>query len=132
MRLDAIAVITAALTLAATLAGAEPLTRSDRQGAVTVTVTLPAAPEAGAPLGVRVVLETHSVGLDGVQFDRAVVLRTADGDVGPTAVEVSGGGHHREAVLRFPPPRPGEEVRIVVSDVGGIAERVFAWPAVIR
>ena len=43
------------------------LTKRDRQGPVTVTVT-PAPPaEAGTPLKVKVVLDTHSVALDAVK-----------------------------------------------------------------
>ena len=58
-----------------------------------------------------------------------VALRTPDGtDIAPVAVEqTSGAGHHREAVLVFPPlARPGD-VRIVVKNVGGVAERSFSW-----
>jgi hypothetical protein len=104
------------------------LTRQDRQGPVTVVVTL-LAPASGAPLKAKVVLDTHSVSLDAVSFEQAVALRTADGaDVGPTAVEqTSGSGHHREAVLVFPPLPAGGSVRLVVKNVGGVPERTFSW-----
>jgi hypothetical protein len=108
---------------------AEPLVRSDRQGPVAVTLTLLAPPAAGTPLGVRLVLDTHTVSLDGVRIDRAVALRTAGGDIAPTRVEASGGGHHREAVLSFPPPQPDQPIVLVVKDVGGVPERLFTWAA---
>ena len=105
------------------------LTKRDGQGPVSVSVTLSAAPEVGAPLKAKVVLDTHSVALDGIKFEEAVALRMPDGtDTAPAAVEqATGSGHHRQAVLVFPPlARPGD-VRIVVKNIGGVAERSFSW-----
>ena len=111
-------------------AAQDPLRRQDRQGPVTVAVTptSPLAPET--PLRFRIALDTHSVALDDVVLERAVVLRTADGkDLAPSAVEQpKGGGHHREAVIVFPPVTERGEVRVVVKNVGGVEERVFTWP----
>jgi hypothetical protein len=105
----------------------EGLTKRDQQGPVTVAVTLVAPPSAGTPVRVRVVLDTHSVGLDGIAFDQAVAVRAADGrDVAPTAIEeASGSGHHRQAVLVF--PAQAGPLRVVVKNVGGVAERSFVW-----
>jgi hypothetical protein len=107
----------------------EGLARRDAQGLVTVVVTLmpPFAP--GGAIKVKIALDTHSVALDGVAFDEAVTMRTPDGaEVRPSAVEqASGGGHHRQAVLAFPPLSQPGAVRIVVRNVGGVAERTFAW-----
>ncbi len=104
------------------------LTKQDLQGPVTVTVALTALPAAGVPITVRVVLDTHSVGLDGIAFEKAVAVRTPDGaDLAPTAVEAKGSGHHREALLVFPPQTSAGPVRIVVKDVGGVPERSFVW-----
>lgn len=116
------------------LAGAEEgLTKRDSRGPVTVVVTLTEAPAVGAPLRVKVSLDTHSVGLDTIAFDRVVALRTSAGDLSPTAVEASqGGGHHRSALLVFPPPAEAGPVSIVVKDVGGVAERAFVWEAAAR
>ncbi|MBI4590725.1 MAG: hypothetical protein HY725_18020 [Candidatus Rokubacteria bacterium] len=107
----------------------EGLMKQDRQGPVTVAVTLTAPPAVGAPVKVKVVFDTHSVGLDAIAFDQAVVLRTGAGaDVAPTAVEqAQGGGHHRSALVVFPPLAQAEPVRIVVKNVGGVAERSFVW-----
>ena len=106
----------------------EGLTKRDQQGPVTVVVTLVAAPSADTPVRVKVVLDTHSVGLDGIAFDQAVAVRAADGrDVAPTAIEeASGSGHHRQAVLVFPAAQAGP-LRVVVKNVGGVAERSFVW-----
>lgn len=104
------------------------LTKEDRQGPVTVVVTLTALPAIGAPVKAKVVLDTHSAGLDSIAFDRVVAVRTSDGaDIAPAAVEqVSGSGHHRQAVLVFAPLAAGP-LRIVVKNVGGVAERSFVW-----
>jgi hypothetical protein len=118
----------AALVTVGAAQAQEGLTKRDARGPVTVVVTLADAPAAGAPLKVQVVLDTHSVGLDGIAFDQAVVLRSPDGtDARAAAVEQSpGGGHHRQALLVFAPVEKGP-IRIVVKDVGGIPERVFLW-----
>jgi hypothetical protein len=109
-------------------AAGQTLTKSDRQGPVSVTVSLPGVPVAGRPVEVKVVLDTHSVGLDGVALDRVVTLRDPDGaEAAPTEVRTGGAGHHREARLTFAPvTRPGS-IEVVVRDVGGIAERRFGW-----
>lgn len=118
-----------ALGAAGGLEAQEGLTKQDRQGPVTVAVTLTAAPAVGAPIKVKVVLDTHSVGLDGIAFDKVVALRSPDGaDIAPTAVEqATGSGHHREATLVFPPPAQAGPLKIVVKNVGGVAERSFVW-----
>lgn len=106
----------------------ESLTQRDARGPVTVVATLLPAEAPGAPVKVKIALDTHSVALDTISFDRSVVLRQADGtDMAPTAVEVSGGGHHRQAVLTFPPTEAEGAMRVVVKNVGGVPERVFTW-----
>lgn len=115
-------------TVGAAWAQAGP-TKQNRQGPVTVAVT-PASPLAAeTPLRFRIVLDTHSVGLDDIAMERAVVLRTANGkDVAPSAVEQpQGSGHHRQAVFVFPPVADRGEVHVVVKNVGGVEERVFTW-----
>jgi hypothetical protein len=106
----------------------DPFTKRDQQGPVTVVVTLMPPATAGAPLRAKVVLDTHSVALDGIALDRAVVMRANGIDVPPTAIEqATGGGHHRDAVLVFPVPTQPGPVQIVVKNVGGVAERSFSW-----
>lgn len=107
----------------------EGMTKRDRRGPVTVAVTLTPLPAIGTPIKVKVSMDTHSVALDDIAFEEVVVLRTPAGpDLAPTAVEqVAGGGHHRQAVLVFPPLAQAGELRIVVKNVGGVAERSFVW-----
>jgi hypothetical protein len=128
MRALTLALVVATL-LAAPPSDAQELTKTDRQGPVAVAVTLSTAAVVGAPFEVKVELDTHSVGLDGIAFERAVVWRGPDGvEVTPMAAEqVKGSGHHREAVLVFPAISQAGTGRIVVKDVGGVAERVFEW-----
>ncbi|HLC41715.1 MAG TPA: hypothetical protein VJO34_08825 [Methylomirabilota bacterium] len=105
------------------------LTKRDAQGPVTVAVTLLAAPSLGEPLKAKVVLDTHSVSLDGIKFEEAFALRTPDGvEAPPVAVEqATGSGHHRTAVLVFSAPTKAGAVNIVSKNIGGVAERSFSW-----
>jgi hypothetical protein len=122
-------IVTAAGALVSgTAAAQEPLTKRDDRGQVTVTVTLEAAPAPGRPIRAHIVLDTHVVALDGIALEQAVALRAPDGrDTAPTAVEAAkGGGHHREATVVFAAPG-GEEIHLVVKNVGGVAERSFRW-----
>ena len=78
----------------------------------------------------KVVLDTHSVNLDGYRFEEVVRLRDGKGgELAPTAVEgATGSGHHREATVRFawPEPKP-KTVELVVRGVAGVPERLFQW-----
>lgn len=126
--------IAIAMVLAANSVAVEPtLSREDRRGGVTVTATLLPSVTADGPLRVKVVLDTHSVGLDDLAFERIVALRAPDGsDVTPVAIEeAKGSGHHREAVVVFGGSH--NPVLIVVKNVAGVAERSFSWelPAAI-
>ncbi len=93
-RITVAATVVAAVFSAA--AAQDTLRRQDRQGPVTVVVTptSPLAPEM--PLRFRIALDTHSVALDDVVLERAVVLRTADGkELAPSAIEQAKGGGGR-------------------------------------
>lgn len=99
-------------------------------GGITVDVTF-LKERSDAPT-FQVVLDTHSVNLDGYRFEEIVRLRDGrGGDMPPAGVEgAKGSGHHREATVRFawPDPRP-TSLELVVKGVAGVAERVFRWPA---
>jgi hypothetical protein len=116
-----------AMAVALLLNAQDGATKRDRQGPVTVTVTL--AESSASGIKAKVVLDTHSVPLDEIAFDQVVSLRRPDGaDIPPVAVEqMTGGGHHRTAVVVFPAADGGTEMRIAVKNVGGVAERVFRW-----
>ncbi len=128
--LSRVVIAVSMLTLCSSgVALAQPeLTRQDRQGPVTVALTVLPLLGAEAPLKVRIALNTHSVGLDDIALESAVALRSAEGtDVPPVAVEqATGGGHHRQAVVIFP-PISSARLRIVVKNVGGVSERLFDW-----
>ena len=106
----------------------EELTKRDSRGPVAVTVTLTAPPTDGASIKVKVVLDTHSVSLDRIEFEKTVAMRIReDIDIMPSLAETKGGGHHREALLVFPPVSQGGKLMIVVKNVGGVPERLFSW-----
>ncbi len=123
-----LALVVLSVAVAGSAWAQDSLTRRDGQGPVTVEVTLLPPATSDVPLRARVVLDTHSVALDGIVLDQAVVLRVDGTELSATGVEqTTGGGHHRQAVVVFPAvARPGA-VRIVVRNVGGVAERTFAW-----
>jgi hypothetical protein len=42
--------------------------------------------------------------------------------------QASGGGHHRQSVLRFGKVSPeAKTIELVVKDVAGVKERIFRW-----
>jgi Spy/CpxP family protein refolding chaperone len=104
--------------------------RVDTTGPVTVKATLLAPGTAGDSIRIQIVLDTHSVGLDGYRFEEIVRLRDGrGGEVAPAAVEgAKGSGHHREATIRFawPQPKP-KNLELVVKGVAGVPERLFRW-----
>lgn len=97
-------------------------------GGVTVAVTF-LQERADAPT-FQVVLDTHSVNLDGYRFEEIVRLRDGrGGELAPAAVEgAKGSGHHRQATLRFawPDPKP-KSLELLVKGVANVPERVFRW-----
>ena len=97
-------------------------------GGVTVDVTF--LKDRGDTAGFKVVMDTHSVNLDGYRFDEIVRLRDGrGGELSPTGVQgAEGSGHHREATVRFawPEPRP-KSLELVVKGVAGVPERLFQW-----
>jgi hypothetical protein len=112
------------------VAGEAPTTakQSVPGGGVTVAVTfLKVRPDG---LAFQVVLDTHSVNLDGYRFEEIVRLRDGQGgEVTPVAVEgAKGSGHHREATVRFvwPEPKP-KTLELLVKGVAGVPEQVFRW-----
>ena len=124
------AVALASLLALQLVAAQQGLSKRDGQGPVSVTVTLIEAPATGGPAKAKVSLDTQSEPLDGIKFEEVVALGGPDGAaIAPTAIEqAKGAGHHREAVLAFPPlPADARDVRIAVRNLGGIGERTFAW-----
>ena len=97
-------------------------------GGVTVIATL--LKEQTDSTAIKLALDTHSVNLDGYKLDAIATLQDETGKRYPLlAVEqATGGGHHRQAVLRFAQVGPEEKtIELIVKDVAGVKERIFRW-----
>jgi hypothetical protein len=128
--------ITALATLAgeageAVAAASGPPAKLSQQvagGGVTVAATL--LKDRTDATAVKLVLDTHSANLDGYKLDAIATLRDDTGKTYPVEAleKASGGGHHREAVLRFGKVGPeAKTIELVVKDVAGVKERTFRW-----
>ncbi len=115
-------------TLAASADASSKLSQQVAGGGVTVIATL--LKDQGEATAIKLVLETHSVNLDGYKWEAIATLRDENGRTYPVeAVEnASGGGHHRQAVLRFDKVGPeAKMIELIVKDVAGVKERTFRW-----
>lgn len=104
------------------------LTQQVAGGGVTVTATL--LKDQAEATAIKVALDTHSLNLDSYQLETMATLRDDSGKIYPVvAVEqASGGGHHRQAVLRFGKVNPeAKMIELIVKDVAGVKERTFHW-----
>ena len=108
-------------------AAASNMTQSIAGGGVTVKVTYLA--ETAHEARFSVVLDTHSVNLDGYDIRALSVLRDDTGlSMQPTGVENKGSGHHREIILTFPRPSVDRKwLELVIKDIAGVKERTFRW-----
>lgn len=70
-------------------------------------------------------LNTHSVDLDDIDFQKSVVLQRGGQTFAPSKVENSGSGHHRSAVLSF--PGVGVPLNIVFLGSKEIERREFGF-----
>jgi len=98
-------------------------------GGVTVKVTPRRLASGTGPWEFEVVFDTHSVELSH-DLAKIAVLIDAQGTQhrGSGWVGDPPGGHHREGVLSFQPLPPGtESVILEISQVGGVAKRIFRW-----
>ena len=112
----------------------ENRTQTSDGGQVVVKVTWQ-GPDAGPVFAV--VLDTHSVDLDGYDLAQLSVLRVEDGrEVQPSGWDAPKGGHHRKGTLTFPVTGedgkaivgPGTgEFELIIRDVAGVPERVLRW-----
>ncbi len=110
--------------------------RTDATGPVTVEATLLDPGKASDRIRIEIVLDTHSVELDGYKLESLATLRTDTGKVvQPLAIESpSGSGHHRKGILVFPGTDASgsllagaKTVELIVRDVGGVKERTLRW-----
>ncbi len=106
--------------------GFAPLTNSE--GAVNISV----APKNGLDSGAwkfEITLDTHSVEITEDLSKVSVLVDDSGQEYKPIAWEGDPpGGHHRAVILTFNPliPKP-ESIKLKIFEVGGVAERIFAW-----
>jgi hypothetical protein len=83
----------------------------------------------GESLVFEIVMDTHSVALDGYDLKELAVLRdNKGGDFSPVEWISAPGGHHRKGKLAFShPDRTAETFELVIRDVAGVSERVLKW-----
>ena len=109
-------------------ASAGGLTQTQAGGGVTVKVTY-LNPKASDDVRFQVILDTHSVNLDGYDLKALSVLQDDAGKTyQPTGVENKGSGHHREVTVSFPKATPEIKwLELVIKDIAGAKERTFRW-----
>ena len=119
----------------ATGAGQVPaglLFRADSQGEVSIDATWDVADDGSIVFDI--IMNTHSVPLDGYDLSEVSVLRDSTGtEYRPTSWDSAPGGHHRRGMLTFPTPEAvtagasGGFIELVIRDIAGISERTFRW-----
>jgi hypothetical protein len=133
--MKALAILLAGLVLSGLLENGESFgaagsnkTQTVSGGGVAAKVTY-LNPKSNDDPRFQVVLDTHSVALDGYDLKAISLLRDDTGNTYlPNAVENKGSGHHREVILTFPKVSPeAKRLEIVIKDVAGVKERTFRW-----
>lgn len=109
-------------------------TQTSEGGEVTVEVVWEGE---GAGPTFDVVMDTHSVDLDGYDLRKQAVLRNDRGqEVRARAWDAPKGGHHREGKLSFPEKTADgsdligsdtRKIELLIRDVAGVPERKFEW-----
>lgn len=101
--------------------------QTNTAGNVTVQV-IPRQLQSGGPVIFEIVMDTHSEDLAGDMLV-LVELRDERGNaLRPVAWDGTGGGHHRAGMIRFDTlPAGVRTVLLVVKNIAGVTERVFAW-----
>ncbi len=106
--------------------GLAPQTNSE--GAVNISVVPQNAPASGV-WKFEITLDTHSVEINEDLSRVSVLVDDSGQEHEPIAWEGDPpGGHHRAGILTFNPviPKP-KSIKLKISEVGGVAERIFAW-----
>jgi hypothetical protein len=109
-------------------ASSSDATQTVSGGGVTVKVTFASQGSNDDPR-FRVVLDTHSVGLDGYDLKTLAVLRDDQGRTyAPSGLENKGGGHHRDVTLIFPKvSTQTKSLELIIKEIAGVKERKFRW-----
>lgn len=105
------------------------MTQTSDGGQVTVVVDW-GGPAAGAVFDVK--LDTHSVDLDALDLSNAILRNDRGETLSAQPWAASKGGHHREGALTFGGDAGSffagaKWVELVLSGVGGLAERTLRW-----
>jgi hypothetical protein len=97
-------------------------------GGVTAKVTF-LNPKSGDDPRFQIVLDTHSVNLDGYDLKTLASLRDDTGKTStPTGAQNKGSGHHRESTVSFAKvSAEAKRLELMIKDVAGVKERVFRW-----
>lgn len=108
-------------------------TQTNNEGEVEVTVTpLTLSPPTNT-WSFQLIFNTHTVELSQDLLQKAFLEWPGEERQPPLAWEGDPpGGHHRQGVLRFPPPKisKGEEFTLILQNIGGTFERKFTWKEV--
>jgi len=128
------------LTLAFSLlsTSAYALTKSDlrrvnSEGPVEIAVVYlnPLDTAGSSEMSFEVRMNTHSVNLEAYDMAKLSTLRIDDGTELAALgwFEPGGGGHHISGILKFTgAPSPAAKlIRLIIREVGGVAERSFEW-----
>lgn len=109
------------------------MTRTNGDGQITIKVTW-RGKSAGPVFSVE--MDTHAVNLDSYDLRQLAVLHIGQEEMRPTGWDAPSGGHHRSGTLSFlsatvsgsPLIAPDTHIiKLVIRNVGGIAERTFLW-----
>ena len=104
------------------------LTQTHSGGGVTVKATY-LNPRGMEDARFQVVLDTHSVALDGYDLKALSLLRDENGKIyQPIKAENKGSGHHRQITIVFPKVAPEtKKLELVLTGIAGVKERSLRW-----
>ena len=102
-----------------------PTQTSSSGSSVTVSVEYMSSLSSADLIVFQVSLNTHSIDLDGIDFQKSVSLEKSGQNFSPLSVETSGSGHHRSAEVKFsriPPP-----FKIIFLETPEVAQQEFMF-----
>lgn len=94
-------------------------------GEVSVEINYLAGKSDGNQIVFEIVLNTHSIDLDDIDFQKTVIMGKNGQTFSPLAVETSGSNHHRSAVLSF--SRVGVPLKIVFLGTPEVGRQEFEF-----
>ena len=92
---------------------------------VSVEINYLAGKSDESKLAFEISLNTHSVDLNGIDFQKSVVMQKDGRTIFPLKVETSGSDHHRSAELLF--PVTGVPLKIVFLGTAEVARQEFEF-----